>query len=334
MPNSIHRLLLLLALVLAIPTGVHGQNSRSHPLAVLPFVERGKETKDLGPKVTALLVAKLASDPAIVLVERDREDFRKVLDETQLGLSGLVDSEQAASVGQLTGARLLVAGSIMQVDATLHVVAKIISTETGRVLGAQAHANAQDDLSGLVSDLSKQVIDAVRTRGDDLVATAPNFEDRLAALKEKLNHKKLDQDQLDHEKLNNARRPTVFVQISKRPGCPATDAAAETELMLFCRELGFPVIDRRTGSKDAADVLILGEATSVVALRHGTLISAKVRLDVTAVDRKSRLVLVVDRQTARAVDLNEQLAEKSALQQAAATIAARMLPKLAQGVDF
>src|SRR4029079_8744219 len=206
MPNSIHRLLLL-ALVLAIPAGAHGENPRSHPLAVVPFVERGKETKDLGPKVTALLFAKLASDPAIVLVEREREDFRKVLDETELGLSGLVDSERAANIGQLTGARLLVTGSIMQVDATLHLVAKIIGTETGRVLGAQAQANAQDDLSSLVSDLSKQVIDAVRTRGDDLVATAPtvstapkvstapHFEDRLAALKEKLNHKKLDHEQ-------------------------------------------------------------------------------------------------------------------------------------------
>jgi hypothetical protein len=53
-----------------------------------------------------------------------------------------------------------------------------------------------------------------------------------------------------------------------------------------------------------------------------------------AIDRRSGLVLVVDRETARAVDLNEQLAAKTALQQAAATIADRMLPKLAQGVDF
>jgi hypothetical protein len=106
------------------------------------------------------------------------------------------------------------------------------------------------------------------------------------------------------------------------------------ELVLFCRELGFPVIDRKTGSKETADVLIVGEATSVVGLRHGTLISAKVRLEVKAVDRRSGLVLVVDRETARAVDLNEQLAGKTGLQKAAATIADRMLPKLAQEVDF
>ena len=331
MINSIIRLLLL-ALVLAVPAGANaqtsrspGQNPRSYPLAVLPFVAADKETKDLGPKVTQLLFANLASDTEIVLVEREREDFRKVLDETELDLSGLVNPENAAKVAHLTGAKLLVTGSIMQVDTTLHLVAKIIGTETGRVLGARAQANVRNDLSSLVADLSQQVVEAVRKRGDDLVApaptvsTMPTLDDRLAALK---------------EKLNGGRRPTVFVQISRQPGCPAEAAAAETELMLFCRELGFPVIDRRTGNSQTADVLILGEATSVIGLRHGTLISAKVRLDVTALDRRSRHVLAVDRQTARAVDLNEQLAEKAALQQAAAIIADRMLPKLAEQVDF
>ena len=314
------RHLVLLALVLAIPAGVEAQNPRSYPLAVLPFVERGKETKDLGLKVTDLLCAKLASDSGIVLVQREREDFRKVLDETELGLSSLVNPEQAAKIAHLTGAKLLVTGSVVQSDANLHLVARIIGTESGRVLGAEARGNVRDDLSSLVADLSTQVIEAVRKRGNELVVNVPTFADRLAALK---------------EKMSKGRRPTLLVQVSARHApCPATDEAAEMELVLFCRELGFPVVDRSAGSKQSADVLLLGEATSVVALRHGTLISAKVRLDVKAVDRRSGLVLAVDRESARAVDLNEQLAAKAALQQAAATIADRILPKLAQGVEF
>jgi TolB-like protein len=319
MTNSTLRLVLM-ALALAVPVWVQGQNPRSYPLAVLPFVERAKETKDLGPKITDLLVAKLAGDTGIVLVEREREDFRKVLDETELDLSGLVNPDKAANVGHLTGAKLLVTGSVIQLGTTLHVVAKIIGTETGRVLSAEAKGHSRDELSDLVSELSKQIIGLVRKRGDDLVATVPTFDDRLAALK---------------EKMSKGRRPSVFVQVSEpHGGCPVTDAAAETELMLFCRELGFPVIDRRTGSKETADVLIRGEATSVVGLRHGTLISAKVRLEVMAIDRRSGLVLAVDRETARAIDLNEHLAGKAGLQQAAANIAHRMLPKLAQGVDY
>src|SRR5215510_8810274 len=120
MTNSIHRHLLL-ALVLVVSADVdaqnpqvYAQNPHSHPLAVLPFVAADKETKDLAPKVTQLLFANLASDPGIVLVERELEDFRKVLDETELDLSGLVDAEKAAQVAHLTGAKLLVTGSIVQ----------------------------------------------------------------------------------------------------------------------------------------------------------------------------------------------------------------------------
>jgi hypothetical protein len=49
---------------------------------------------------------------------------------------------------------------------------------------------------------------------------------------------------------------------------------------------------------------------------------------VKAVDAETGRVLAVERQTAVAVDLNEQIAGKAALQQASAAIAERLLPKL------
>ncbi len=45
-------------------------------------------------------------------------------------------------------------------------------------------------------------------------------------------------------------------------------------------------------------------------------------------DRATGKVLAAERQTAVVVDLNEQIAGKSALQEAAAQIAKRLLPKL------
>src|SRR4051794_30787833 len=79
------------------------------PLAVLVFDERGTATKDLGPQVTDLLFARLATRDGLMLV--DRADLQKVLKELELGLSGAVKSDSAARVGQLTGARLLLWGS-------------------------------------------------------------------------------------------------------------------------------------------------------------------------------------------------------------------------------
>ena len=139
-----------------------------YPAAVLPFQERGRDSKDQGSKVTDLLFAKLAADPGLVLV--DREDIQKVLAEHELNLSGLVNPQQATKVGQLTGAKLLITGSVLQVDNSVYLVAKIIGTETTRVVGASVKGSVRDDLGKLVEDLSKEISKTVSQRADDLVA--------------------------------------------------------------------------------------------------------------------------------------------------------------------
>jgi hypothetical protein len=283
-----------------------------YPLALFPFAERGKEAKDLGPKVTDLLFAHLASDADLLLV--DREDLKKVLDELELNQSGLVDTAKSARVGHLTGAKILVTGSIVQVDNTLYLIAKVIGTETSRVLGASVKGSVRDELDGLVRELGKQVSQAVHQRAAELVARPLQRSDRLTALK---------------DQLGKGARPSVWIQVPERHvGQAASDPAAETELILFCRELGFTVIDRANGNKNAADVLISGEAASEFAARHGNLISVKGRLELKAVDPNTGQVLAIDRHTSVAVDLTEQLAGKTALQQAAAEVASRVLPKL------
>ena len=56
--------------------------------------------------------------------------------EHEINLSGAVNPDQAIQVGQLTGAKVIVTGSVVQVESNLYLVAKIIGTETTRVLGA------------------------------------------------------------------------------------------------------------------------------------------------------------------------------------------------------
>lgn len=283
-----------------------------YPIAVLAFQERGPDTQGLGQQVTDLLFAGLAADSELFLV--DREDLKKVLDELELNRSGLVKPDEAVQVGHLTGAKVLVTGSVLQAGNSLYLVAKIIGTETSRVLGESAKGNVKDELDQLVEQLAGQVAKTVKHRAGELVAKPVTREDRLAALR---------------EKTGKGRRPTVCVDITERHvGQPTIDPAAETEVALFCRELGFEVIDSDDGRKSEADVLLTGEGFSEFASRHGNLISVKARLELKAVDRTTARVLAIDRQTAVAVDLTEQLAGKTALQEAAASLAERLLPKL------
>jgi len=284
-----------------------------YPVAIFPFQERGPDTKDLGPQVTDLLFASLVADPELFLV--DREDVKKVVDELELSQSGLVKPDEAVKAGHLTGAKILVTGSVLQVGNSLYLVAKIIGTETSRVLGESAKGNVQDDLDNLAGQLAGQVAKTVKQRSGELVAKPLTRADRLAALK---------------EKLGKSKRPTVSIHITERHVGQATiDPAAETEVALFCRELGFEVIASDEGRKSKADVKLLGEGFSEFASRHGNLISVKARLELKAVDNKTARVLAIDRQTSVTVDLTEQLAGKAALQEAAAQLAERLLPKLA-----
>lgn len=154
----------------------------------------------------------------------------------------------------------------------------------------------------------------IKKESDKLVAKEAKTEDRIGALK---------------ARLGSGKRPVVMIQIAERHvGQANLDPAAETELALFCRETGFDVLDSKTGSAGKADVLIQGEGFSEVAVRRGNLVSVKARLEVKAVDQATNKVLATDRQTTVEIDLTEQMAGKKALQNAAMTIAERLLPKL------
>lgn len=284
------------------------------PTAIISFQDRGgKDNKMLGAKVTDLLFAELVAKPEMYLVDRD--ELSKVLTEHELNLSGAVNPEQGIQVGQLTGAKLIVTGSVLQVESTLYLVAKIIGTETTSVLGASVKGKTDDDLGRMVEKLADEIAETISTKSDKLIAKTLTKEDRLAALKKTLGDKK---------------RPSVVVSVKERHVSQIViDPAAQTELEMYAKESGFVVVDRIEGDKSDADILIVGEGFSEFSGKIGNLVSVKARLEVKAIDRRSGRVLAVDRQTTVTLDLTEQIAGKTALQDAAAKIAERMLPKIA-----
>lgn len=283
-----------------------------NPVAIFPFQERGLEVKGQGSKVSDILFAELVAKPELMLV--DREELMKVVDEQSLNLSGLVNAAEANKVGHMTGAKILVTGSILQTDKTLYVVAKIIGTETGRVLGASVKGTITDKLDKMVAELAEQVTKTVSEKSDQLVPKVVTREDRLAVLK---------------EKFPKGKRPIVFIAVAERHlGRPVIDPAVQTELSLLCKELDFEVLDPETASPRQADVVISGEGFSETAGRLGGLHSVKGRVEIKAVDRATGKVIAVDREVTINVDLVELIAGKKALQDAAVNIAERLLPKL------
>ena len=155
-----------------------------YPAALFAFEEKGEEVKDLGAKVTDILFAKLAARPEINLV--DRADLKKTLGELELNISGVVKPAEANKIGQLTGAKIMISGSIFQVDKKTYIVAKIVGTETSKILAASVDGGKDDELAPLVEKLAEQVADIVAKRANELVAKPTPRVDRIANLNKTL----------------------------------------------------------------------------------------------------------------------------------------------------
>ena len=290
----------------------HAQEAAVYPMALFRFEERGLGAKDLGAKATDLLFAKLAARSDLYLV--DRAELEKTLSELALSISGAVKPGEANKVGELTGARLLVTGSIVESDKRLYLVAKVIGTETSRVMAASVDGKASDELGPLVEKLAGALAETITKNADKLVPKPSPTKDRVASIK---------------AQLKDAKRPVLMITLPERHiGAPSVDPAAQTELSLLCKETGFELVDADEAGKGKADVIITGEAFSETAGRVGNLFSVKARVEVKAVDRKTGKVLAADRQNAVVVDLSEQIAGKAALQLAADQLAERLIPKL------
>jgi len=303
-----------LALILTVMTFAVLRPSSAeeiYPAAILSFEERGTGLSGQGANVADLLFASLIQNPKLLIVERTKLD--DILTEAELNLSGIVSSEQAIQIGQVTGARLIITGSIFKVDKTTHIVAKIISTETSKVLGEKV--SGTDPLDVLVGQLAKGIDTAVNESAADLVPPAPDRDMVIAQLKQVVEGRTL---------------PPVTVFVSETHlGREIPDPAAETELMHIYKEVGGQVFDATADDVDPGTYRITGEGFSEFAIRIKNLVSVKARLEVKVADPDGNIV-VADCETAVKVDLNEIMAGKAALQEAAAQIAQRMIPQMAQ----
>ena len=307
------RILFLVSLV-ALAVSARAAESPVLTVAIFDFESKDEVVRDLGPKVSALLNTSLSAEPLLITVER--AELEKVLGEQELGLSGTIAPETAAKVGHLTGAKVLVTGRVFKADKDLIIVAKIIGTETSRVFGELVKGAPSASLSDLSAELAVKIAATIQQKGETLVAKVVKREERVATIK---------------TSLKSDRLPSVSIKIAEQhyagQARQIIDPAAETELGKILQECGFKLVDGTSPEKP--DVQITGEAFSAFGMRRGNLISCKARVELKAQTRTGE-VLAVDRQTSVAVDLTEQTAAKTALQNAAIELAERLLPKLAR----
>ena len=300
--------LIFLPLVLAVHAVAQDTAASGYSVAVLPFEADAKQFGEMGQDLQNLLTAHLSADPQVILVERAEVD--KALSELELGISGTVDPNKAAQIGYITGAQILVTGRAFAVQKELVTVAKIVGVETSRVYGQTSTMPLRGSVIEMSVELAEKIASIISTQGHTLIASRAVKQDIIAELKPLVEGKTL---------------PSVSIsipEVSLTQNVP--DPAAETEIGFILQQLGFAIIDP-DASNELADIEVTGEAFSEFGLRKGNLVSTKARVELKAISRETNEVVLIDRETAVAVDLSPEIAGKNALAKGAAKLTGRLV---------
>ena len=305
-------------------------------VAIIDFESKAPGNLELGKQISDILTARLSIYDEFELIERQKiEDLIK---EHELNLSGMVETTQAINVGKMLGARIMIFGRAFVVDKDIYMVAKLVGTETTIVKGVMAKGKLEGQLSEVIDQLVEKLAEGLEKWADNLLPPNEKLVNRVAVLKEKLKGKKL---------------PTIAVSVPEdHINRILIDPASETEIKKLLKEVGFEIIETKGHSvpkwvkdfqKDpqkpmpadisTVDVLITGEGLSEYGMRIGGLISCTARLELNAIDLKTRKVIDVDRTTKRAVDLTESIASKTALQAAGNELAINFIEKIAAQLE-
>ena len=275
-------------------------------------------TGEIGKQIAEALTALLSQTKGIQLV--DRAAMHKTLAEHELNLTGLVDADKALTIGKLVGAKILVTGKVFTLGKASYVTAKMIGTETSLVEGVLVKGKEDDDTGALVTALADKLATQLVESGPKLVKTTDGGDGTFAALKAQLAKLKLPvvSVSIREEHHGAARRPI--------------DPAVENEIKSMLQDCGFTVADPERLPAGGVDYLITGEAFSEFAARVGNLISCAGRAELSVTSRADSKIVVSGRTTARAVDLAENIAGKTALQKAGHTLGLKVLDYFAKNL--
>lgn len=261
-------------------------------------------------KVTTLVTANLTTETNLVMLER--AELTKALNEQAFGSSGMVGSDAAAKIGQITGAKVLVAGQVMKTsDNHLVIVAYIIGTETGRLFADKVEG-AADNLTALTSDLSRKIAQTIRAQATNLVTlpleSREDFLNRIV------------------KNIHGTNRPSVSVSIQRYnyPYEPTIDG----ELGAILLKAGFKVVDGNSDHKP--DMEIVGGGNMLALTSRGELFSCSYGLDVKIQERRTGEIIGFDHQESTATATGQVAAFTAAQIKTIDALAERILPLLAK----
>ena len=286
--------------------------AKLRPIRLAIFdVDALREVGVEGSAVTDQINKMLSALPQVTLV--DRIQIKKVAEEHQMALSGLVDNAAAIKIGKFLSAQYVVVGRASKIGQQFYVVLKIVDVETTVQTTVSAKAPTESGFEAVLERLDRPLADNIRQLQRPIIEAEDTAIVELRKLAEPLLGKVL----------------LVAVE-ETHIGRPLRDPAAQMAVMQRLRSLGLsvivpngPVADWResllkTGmyGEEKVDFLLEGEGTSALAAQIHGLTSCRARVELRLVAVPGRKIATSDRGVAAGVDLVEALAAKTALEEA------------------
>lgn len=296
------KFLLILLTALSVSC-VWAESVQIPTVAVLPFEARtrsGEQNAD-GKSIAELIGISLLETGSVELVERAELD--KALDELQLSAVGLTEKESQLKLGKFVGARILITGSMFQSGDKHYLVAKIIGTETSRVMGCSV--SGPGDFAGMTGELAPKIAAILEKQSEKLLPRPESVDTAATQLKSTV----------------SGKQRKVFVRVKEEINVSVPDPAAETALKALLLELGFDVVNAEAG----ADFTVTGEAVASQAGDYRKFTSASARVELSVFDREKKLLATGAAKESLA-GATYVIAAKEAIEQAALRLSGELFP--------
>jgi len=120
-------------------------------IAVIEFSDLEGNITQFGRYVAEELITRLFRTGKFEVIERQL--LRKVLQEHELRMSGIVDEHSAKELGRILGVDAIATGSVSNLGSSVKINARLISTETGKIFAVAAVNVKKDEvIAGLMGE--------------------------------------------------------------------------------------------------------------------------------------------------------------------------------------
>lgn len=286
--------------------------------AVITFDTSTIPDDKMGDLIGATLPSLLNStEQRYSFVERGK--LKAILLEQKLGQSGLVDTDSATKISALLSARILISGRAYYVGDEIWISAKIFSAESGKLESVLAKGPRAGNLSDVLKELAIKIGKKLTNFGD---LSATNLEGRTEKLRILLKDKKL---------------PVIGIALF---GSPALQKAfplsqvAQSEALLLLKHSGFHITTQVSDiqrhwleefvtkpvpvpdNSSRPSLLFAGVWSYELTGGDANQVHAEARIEITAVNFADGKLSKPAKATANAVDISDQNAVRSAIQDA------------------